>query len=139
MLINWLLTAKLWTGRWVQRQLMESKVSRTRRLLAYALQLNRPAEFANGDAGEPWWTYSGTLERLGHRGNLTKVASGFYRNDWRWGGRAFPTSFSPRELLHRVLDQVVVFFLQGGAAGEGRGVPSPARVSASSPAGCLSG
>lgn len=37
--------------------------------LAYALQLNRPAEFACGDAGEPWWTYSSTkLETVGAQG-----------------------------------------------------------------------
>jgi hypothetical protein len=34
----------------------------TRKLLAYALQPNCPAEFYCGDAGEPSWTYSGTLE-----------------------------------------------------------------------------
>jgi hypothetical protein len=54
----------------------EVKLSRTRRLLAYiyALQLNRPAEFACGDAGEPWWTYTGTkLETAGAQGKtLTK-------------------------------------------------------------------
>src|SRR5580698_4839470 len=48
---------------------MGSKVSQNRRLLAYALQLNRPAEFACGDAGEPWGTYSGTkLETAVHMG-----------------------------------------------------------------------
>ena len=68
------------------------------------LQLNRPAEFACGDAGEPWWTYSGTkLETAGAQGKtLTKSAPALCAEITSVGGNApgFPRKRSSTSVMH---------------------------------------